>query len=39
MAGYSVVRVEDVLQEAEVYVTCTGNKQIITAEHMSKMRH
>lgn len=39
MAGYQVVRVEDVLKECEVYVTATGNKDIITAEHMSKMRH
>ncbi|KAK2945882.1 s-adenosyl-L-homocysteine hydrolase [Blattamonas nauphoetae] len=39
MAGYSVARVEDVLPEAEVYVTTTGNKDVITAEHMSKMRH
>lgn len=38
MQGYKVVTVEDVLPEAEVYVTCTGNRDIITAEHMSKMR-
>ena len=39
MQGYKVQTVEDSLPEAEVYVTCTGNRDIITAEHMSKMRH
>merc|ERR1712232_1523120 len=39
MAGFEVLPVEDVLDRAEVYVTATGNKDIITAEHMSKMRH
>jgi len=39
MAGYEVSTVEQVLDRAEVYVTATGNKDIITAEHMSKMRN
>ena len=39
MQGYKVQTVEDSLPDAEVYVTCTGNRDIITAEHMSKMRH
>lgn len=39
MAGYEVNTVEGVLDRAEIYVTTTGNKNIITAEHMSKMRH
>jgi adenosylhomocysteinase len=38
MQGYDVKRVEDVLGEAEVYVTATGNRDVITAEHMSKMK-
>nr|WP_320013275.1 adenosylhomocysteinase [uncultured Desulfobulbus sp.] len=38
MGGYTVCRVEDVLDKADVYVTTTGNKDIITAEHMSKMK-
>ncbi len=38
MEGYRVVRTEDVLDEAEIYVTATGNKDVITAEHMSRMR-
>ncbi|KAH7826373.1 S-adenosyl homocysteine hydrolase 1 [Monocercomonoides exilis] len=39
MSGYQVMTVEDALPIAEVYVTCTGNRDIITAEHMSKMKH
>lgn len=39
MAGYQVVRIEDVLDTAEIFVTCTGNVDIITIEHMKRMRH
>jgi len=39
MAGYDVLPIEDVLDRAEIYVTATGNCDIISAEHMSKMRH
>ncbi len=38
MAGYSVCTVEDALPHADLYVTATGNCDIITAEHMSKMK-
>ena len=38
MAGYKVTTVEDALPYADIYVTCTGNRDIITAEHMSKMK-
>jgi len=38
MSGFKVCPVEDALSEADVYVTTTGNKDIITAEHMSKMK-
>ncbi|MCP4679060.1 MAG: adenosylhomocysteinase [Deltaproteobacteria bacterium] len=38
MEGFEVTTVEDALCEADVYVTTTGNKDIITAEHMSKMK-
>ncbi|MBU0616074.1 MAG: adenosylhomocysteinase [Nanoarchaeota archaeon] len=38
MAGYRVCTVEDALPEADIYVTTTGNSDIITAEHMSKMK-
>jgi adenosylhomocysteinase len=38
MAGYSVCTLEDILPVANIYVTATGNKDVITAEHMSKMK-
>jgi len=38
MAGYQVTTVEDSLTTADIFVTTTGNKDIITAEHMSKMK-
>jgi len=38
MAGLKVCTVEDALPDADLYVTTTGNKDIITAEHMSKMK-
>jgi len=38
MAGLKVTTVEDALPIADIYVTTTGNKDIITAEHMSKMK-
>jgi len=39
MNGYDVKTIEDALGCAEIYVTATGNRDIIMAEHMSKMRH
>ncbi|NQU97899.1 adenosylhomocysteinase [Candidatus Woesearchaeota archaeon] len=38
MNGLTVCTVEDALSVADIYVTTTGNKDIITAEHMSKMK-
>ncbi len=39
MEGYEVKRLEDVVSEADLFVTTTGNRDIITAEDMSKMKH
>ncbi len=39
MDGYQVSRLEDVIEEADIFVTATGNLRIITAEHMSRMKH
>jgi adenosylhomocysteinase len=39
MEGYEVKRLEDVLDIVDIYVTTTGNKDIITAEHMARMKH
>lgn len=38
MEGFEVCTVEDALSEGNVYVTTTGNKDIITIEHMEKMK-
>jgi len=38
MAGYPVKTVEDALPEADIYVTATGNRDVITAEHMAGMK-
>ncbi|MCA9592139.1 MAG: adenosylhomocysteinase [Myxococcales bacterium] len=38
MAGFKVATVEDALPHADIYVTTTGNKDIITIEHMAKMK-
>ncbi|MCS6777202.1 MAG: adenosylhomocysteinase [Chloroherpetonaceae bacterium] len=38
MEGYQVATVEDTLGWADIYVTCTGNVDIITLEHMEKMK-
>jgi adenosylhomocysteinase len=39
MDGYQVARLEDVLASADIFITTTGNKDVITAEHMSHMKH
>ncbi|HWD76512.1 MAG TPA: adenosylhomocysteinase [Solirubrobacteraceae bacterium] len=39
MDGYQVARLEDVLGEADIFVTATGNKDVITAQHMQGMKH
>ncbi len=38
MEGYEVVTVEQALTEANIFVTATGNKDVITLEHMVKMK-
>ena len=38
MEGYEVTTVEDTLGRGDIYVTTTGNLDIITLEHMSKMK-
>eukprot|EP01017_Pseudomicrothorax_dubius_P003540 TRINITY_DN10530_c0_g1_i3.p1 TRINITY_DN10530_c0_g1~~TRINITY_DN10530_c0_g1_i3.p1 ORF type:complete len:479 (-),score=149.56 TRINITY_DN10530_c0_g1_i3:92-1528(-) len=39
MEGYGVVKIETVVHDADIFITATGNKRIITAEHMSKMKN
>ncbi|MBI9114806.1 adenosylhomocysteinase [Sanguibacter suaedae] len=38
MDGYQVVRIEDVLDQADFFITTTGNKDVITAEHLAGMK-
>lgn len=38
MAGYEVKTVEETLGTADIYVTATGNKDVITIDHMKKMK-
>lgn len=38
MEGYEVATIENFLSEGDIYVTTTGNKDVITAEHMSRMK-
>jgi adenosylhomocysteinase len=39
MEGLEVVRIEDVVTKIDVFVTASGNSRLITAEHMSQMKH
>jgi adenosylhomocysteinase len=38
MEGFQVAPIEDALLEGNIYVTTTGNKDVITVDHMSKMK-
>ena len=38
MEGFTVATIEDVLSTADIFITATGNFNIITAEHMAKMK-
>ncbi|MDV2474896.1 adenosylhomocysteinase [Rhodococcus zopfii] len=39
MDGYDVVTVEDFIAKADIVITSTGNKDIITFDHMKQMKH
>jgi adenosylhomocysteinase len=39
MEGYEVRTLEEVVEEGDIFITTTGNKDIITAEHMLRMKH
>ncbi|HEY7724597.1 MAG TPA: adenosylhomocysteinase [Anaeromyxobacteraceae bacterium] len=38
MEGYAVVRLEDVVETADVFVTATGNVDVVTVAHMKRMK-
>jgi adenosylhomocysteinase len=39
MDGYQVTTIDDVVESADIFITATGCKNVITAEHMSRMKH
>ena len=39
MDGYQVARLEDVVETADIFITATGNRDVITAADMAKMKH
>jgi adenosylhomocysteinase len=39
MDGYQVVTLDDVVDSADIFITATGNRDVITAEHMARMKH
>ncbi|MCF7669812.1 MAG: adenosylhomocysteinase [Verrucomicrobia bacterium] len=38
MEGFEVTTIEDALKEGDIFVTATGNRDVITVDHMSKMK-
>jgi len=38
MEGYQVATLEEVLERADIFITATGNKSILTAAHMARMK-
>src|SRR5919199_655026 len=39
MEGYQVATLDDVVETADIFITATGNKDVITADHMARMKH
>jgi adenosylhomocysteinase len=39
MDGYEVRRLDDVVDRVDIVITTTGNKDVVTADHMSRMKH
>jgi adenosylhomocysteinase len=39
MQGYEIRTLDEVIETGDIFVTCTGNKDIITAAHMARMKH
>jgi adenosylhomocysteinase len=38
MEGFQVAPLEETLGQADIYVTCTGNRDVVTLEHMQRMK-
>jgi adenosylhomocysteinase len=39
MDGYQVTTIEDVVETADIFVTATGSKNVIRADHLARMKH
>src|SRR5919112_6124418 len=39
MEGFQVLTLEDVVETGDIFITATGNRDIITADHMARMKH
>jgi adenosylhomocysteinase len=39
MEGYEIRTLDEVVSSADIFITATGNRDVITAEHMAKMKH
>jgi adenosylhomocysteinase len=39
MDGFQVLRLQDVISTADIFITATGNRDVITADHMAQMKH
>jgi adenosylhomocysteinase len=39
LEGHQVARLDDVVEQADIVVTATGNKNIVTVDHMRRMKH
>lgn len=38
MDGFRVVKLNEVIRNVDVVITCTGNKNVVVREHMDKMK-
>jgi adenosylhomocysteinase len=38
LEGYQVTTLDDIIEQADIIITATGNKDVITVEHMSRMK-
>ena len=39
MEGFQVARVDDVIETADIFITATGNRDVLTADDMGRMKH
>jgi len=39
MEGHEVKRLETVVREADIFITATGNRKVITTHHMEQMKN